>query len=106
MTTTPRTARTQPRREEERRNTALDSVVVGLMWLVPMSLFGYIGWNLAVALGHDPVRFLGLDKIWVVAALACVALLVLGGLVSYRSRRHARELDASPSRWDRYSTPY
>jgi hypothetical protein len=103
MTSTPRST---PRRREERRRSPLDTVVVALLWLVPMSLFGYIGWHLAVALGHDPVKFLGLDQLWLVAALACVALLALGGVIAYRSRRQARELEASPARWDRYSTPY
>lgn len=89
-----------------RRRGGDQAVLAVALWFVPMSLFLYIGFQIALATGSDPYAFVPAVSMWQVAL--GVALLIFGAvaIVSWRSRQSKAAEQANPARWDRYSTPF
>lgn len=91
------------RSSEARSTSVVETVLTVLgMWLVPLSLFGYIGYSIAVATGHEPFEFVPAVSVWEVALFASVAVAALvGGVFAVRAQRRSERVN----RWDDYQTP-
>ncbi|MCB9665987.1 MAG: hypothetical protein H6732_17910 [Alphaproteobacteria bacterium] len=100
------------KRRRERRDSrrGIDQVVLaGALWLIPVTLFGYVGYRIAVATGADPNAFLPAIETWEllmgIALLMAFAVfgLTLRGVMTAREQRQADE--GTSERWTSYRAP-
>lgn len=104
---------TQKQRASRRDNRrGIDQVVLaGALWLIPVALFGYVGFRIAVATGAEPESFLPDFKVWEmlmgIALLMAFAVfgLTLRGVFTAREQREAQAAHGSSERWSNYRAP-
>lgn len=107
-----RDAQRRSKRENGKANwRRLDQIVLtALLWFIPMALFGFVGFQIAVATGMDPAKYelaLTTSDMLLIAALT---MFVLGGLVLkfsnvFRADTTHDDATGRGGRWDGYTAP-
>lgn len=107
--------RRRDRRDEDQRRGIDQVVLTILLFFIPISLFGFVGFRVMVATGTDPYAYLPAVEVWEMAlAAALIAAIVLLAVTirGYGEQRaaHQRERPERPERgagrWDSFSTPF
>ncbi len=109
MANEPAKSNTTTRRDRERegRKPGFEqALLILVMWIVPLSLFGYVGFHLSTALGADWVSMVPDIAMWKLAVGAVALLALVAGALGIRARQARRAMERTPARWDSYTTPF
>lgn len=99
-------AQAEKRRAERGNDRRLDQIVLAVFLIfIPLSLFLYVGFQIAVATGADPYAYVPAMSMWEMLMGMAMLLGVLVVALAVRGMSQTREskrAEQPASRWDNY----